>query len=136
MPLDSSSVTRPAPPARVEEIHFELKDLLEHPFHWLPRTLLSYPIESRNPMDLNRLVLTRKDTGEKIPIQFSELVRDKAGLHSACSNPNDDKSCIADTDPGSWRNWDPKPGEPFRRTYFNGFPGPGMLAGWPDYYPR
>ena len=27
------------------------------------------------------------------------------------------KSRIAGTDPASWRNWDPKPGEPFRRVY-------------------
>jgi hypothetical protein len=29
------------------------------------------------------------------------------------------RSRTADTNPASWRNWDPKPGEPFRRTYFD-----------------
>jgi hypothetical protein len=68
------------------QIRFELKDLLEHPFYWWPRTLLSYPIEFQSPIDLNRLELTRADTGEGIPIQFSEIVSDQAGLRSAILN--------------------------------------------------
>ncbi len=46
------------------------------------------------------------------------------------------KSRTADTDPGSWRNWNPRPGEPFRRvTSF--VPGSDPSAGdWPRYYPE
>jgi hypothetical protein len=68
------------------EIRFVLKDLLDHPFYWWPRTLLSYPIEFQSPIDLDRLVLTREDTREQIPIQFSEVVSDQAGLRSATLN--------------------------------------------------
>jgi hypothetical protein len=38
---------------------------------------------------------------------------------------------IIDTDPKSWRNWDPRPGEPFRRTSVV-----RHAEGVPDYYPR
>ncbi|MDR3799662.1 MAG: hypothetical protein P4K93_16020, partial [Terracidiphilus sp.] len=68
------------------EIRFELKDSLEHPFYWWPRTLLSYPIDFQSPIDLNRLELTRVDTGERMPIQFSEIASDQAGLRSATLN--------------------------------------------------
>jgi hypothetical protein len=64
-------------------IRFVLHDLLEHPFYWWPRTLLAYPIEFREPVDLDRLVLMRADTGERVPIQFSNVVHDRSGLHSA-----------------------------------------------------
>jgi len=65
------------------EIRFVLKDLLDHPFYWWPQTLLSYPIEFQSPIDLKRLVLKREDSGELLPIQFSEIVSDQAGIHSA-----------------------------------------------------
>jgi hypothetical protein len=68
------------------EIRFELKDLLEHPFYWWPRTLLSYPIEFQSQVDLNRLVLTRTDTREQVPAQFTDVVRDAAGLRTATLN--------------------------------------------------
>ena len=38
------------------------------------------------------------------------------------------RSLTADTDPSSWRNWDPKPGEPFRRLYI---PAPIYLPSAP-----
>lgn len=65
------------------ETRFVLNDPLEHPFYWWPQTLLSYPIAFHQDVDLNRLRLTRVDTAEAIPIQFSEMVRDKDGLRSA-----------------------------------------------------
>ena len=65
------------------ELRFVLKDSLEHPFYWWPRTLLSYPIEFQSPISLNRLVLSRADTGERVPFQFSEVAHDQAGLRSA-----------------------------------------------------
>jgi len=44
-------------------------------------------------------------------------------------------SHAADTDPASWRNWDPKPGEPFRRVYSYPQNSP-QLPGQPArYYP-
>src|ERR1700690_1762136 len=55
------------------ESRFVLEDLLEHPFYWWPRTLLSYRIEFRIPADLDRFVLTQPDTREEIPIQFSAV---------------------------------------------------------------
>lgn len=68
------------------EVRFALKDQLEHPFYWWPRTLLSYAIEFQSPIDLNRLELIREDTGERMPIQFSEVVREGSELRSATLN--------------------------------------------------
>jgi hypothetical protein len=47
-------------------------------------------------------------------------------------------SRIADTDPGSWRNWDPMPGEPFRRTFEDTAASASIkvLTTWPRYYPQ
>lgn len=60
-----------------------LEDLLEHPFYWWPRTLLSYPIEFRTPVELERMALTRTDTGERLPIQFSAMQSDATGVKAA-----------------------------------------------------
>ena len=68
------------------ELRFVLQDLLQHPFYWWPRTLLTYPIQFRGPVDLNRLALTRLDTGAQVPIQISGVERDPAGLLSATLN--------------------------------------------------
>lgn len=54
---------------------FVLQDLLEHPFYWWPRTLLRYPVELSPETDLNSLILTRVDTGEQVPIQWSNVSR-------------------------------------------------------------
>jgi hypothetical protein len=45
------------------------------------------------------------------------------------------KSRTVDTDPASWRNWDPMPGEPFRRV--EGFTPdtPASSSPWARYYP-
>ncbi|MGH9599246.1 MAG: hypothetical protein ACRD27_05245, partial [Terracidiphilus sp.] len=71
---------------RSRELRFVLQDRLDHPFYWWPRTLLTYPIEFRSPVDLGRLALTRVDTGEQIPIQFSRIQRGPAGVQSATLN--------------------------------------------------
>jgi hypothetical protein len=48
------------------------------------------------------------------------------------------RSRSANTDPGSWRNWDPKPGEPFRRDFNDDSPSASIKvnAEWPHYYPK
>ncbi|MDR3752886.1 MAG: hypothetical protein P4K93_08470 [Terracidiphilus sp.] len=69
-----------------KSIHFVLNDLLDHPFYWWPRTLLTYPIEFQQPVDLDRFTLTRTDTGERVPMQFSAIVRDTSGVKSATLN--------------------------------------------------
>ncbi|HZL28675.1 MAG TPA: hypothetical protein VFC39_19275 [Acidobacteriaceae bacterium] len=74
---------KPAVWDKFREIHFVLHDPLDHPFYWWPRTLLGYPIEFHTSVDLDRLRLTRVDTLEQVPIQFSEVVRDKDGIRSA-----------------------------------------------------
>jgi len=68
------------------QIRFVLQDLVEHPFYWWPRTLLTYRIHFNQSVDLNRLALTRVDTGEHIPIQFVDVVQDVSGLRSATLN--------------------------------------------------
>ena len=82
-PAETSSSAKPAVWNNRREIHFLLHDLLDHPFYWWPRTLLSYPIEFDAPIALDRLQLTRVDTGERIPIQFSNIVDAPAGPRSA-----------------------------------------------------
>ncbi len=77
-----------APPAwdGSGKIQFVLHDLLEHPFYWWPQTLLTYPIEFHQSVDLERLALTRVDTNERVPIQFSEIVHGTSGVKSATLN--------------------------------------------------
>ena len=65
------------------QLRFILHDPLEHPFYWWPRTLLSYPIEFQASANLDHLKLTRVDNDNHIPIQFSDVVRDDAGVRSA-----------------------------------------------------
>jgi hypothetical protein len=45
------------------------------------------------------------------------------------------RSRTADTNPASWRNWDPKPGEPFRRLASFSPDPPQPEKEWPPYYP-
>jgi len=71
---------------RSHNIRFVLSDALDHPFYWWPKTLITYPIEFQDPVDLNRLVLTRIDTGESVPLQFSEVARDQKGIQTAKLN--------------------------------------------------
>jgi hypothetical protein len=68
------------------ESRFVLEDLLEHPFYWWPRTLLSCRVEFRGPVELDRLALRLTDTREALPIQFSDVKRDRSGVASATLN--------------------------------------------------
>lgn len=80
---EDSAHRTPAVWGNNREIRFVLHDPLEHPFYWWPRTLLSYSIEFQSPADINRLQLTRADTQEQVPIQFSEIIQGKEGPRSA-----------------------------------------------------
>lgn len=63
-------------------VRFVIQDHLDHPFYWWPRTLLSYPIELRQSgVALERLSLTSVETGERVPIQFSDVTPGRAMLH-------------------------------------------------------
>jgi hypothetical protein len=55
----------------------------------------------------------------------------------AASNHNGESpmSRFVDTDPASWLNWDPKPGEPFRRVYSYPQDTPQPPDQMPRYYP-
>ncbi len=139
-------------------IRFVLNDALEHPFYWWPRTLLTYPIEFKEPVDFSQLILTRVDTKEAIPFQFSEVEKDQNGLQTATLNFFSDlpsgarileyavaavngngegpMSAIADTDPSSWRNWNPRPDEGFRRVYSYGEGSVEEPGAQPRYYPE
>jgi hypothetical protein len=66
-----------------------------------------------------------------------------AGLIEYCvaavnGNGESARSRIADTNPASWRNWDPMPGEPFRRSFDDYAPSTSIRvpAKWPRYYPK
>jgi len=72
--------------AQAGRVRYVLQDFLDHPFYWWPDTLLTYPIEFREPVELDRLVLTRVETGKPVPIQFSDVVRDASGVRSATLN--------------------------------------------------
>lgn len=64
-----------------------------------------------------------------------EALRVEYSVTALNANGESARSRLADTDPASWRNWDPRPGEPFRRvTSFE--PGtPASASDWPWYYP-
>jgi hypothetical protein len=64
-------------------VRFLLQDLLEHPYYWWPRTLLTYPVQWDGELNLDQQVLTRADTGQNVPVQFSEITREPSGLHRA-----------------------------------------------------
>ena len=55
----------------------------------------------------------------------------------AAANDNGESpmSRFVDTDPASWLNWDPKPGEPFRRIYSYPQDTPQPPGQTPRYYP-
>ena len=64
---------------------------------------------------------------------------DPASLIEYCvtavnGNGESKRSRVANTDPGSWRNWDPRPGEPFRRVYNFSADEPASIE--PRYYPH
>ena len=65
------------------QIRFQLNNPLDHPFYWWPRTLLGYRVRFEKPVDLRRLRLARTDTGEHIPIQFSEADSHSGTLRTA-----------------------------------------------------
>ena len=62
---------------------FVLHDLLEHPFYWWPRTLLHYPLILDSPADVRHLALVRTETGEQVPVQLSDIVKDRSGATRA-----------------------------------------------------
>ena len=82
----SGSSAAPSSWDRDGRIRLVLEDRLDHPFYWWPRTLLTWPIEFREPADLSRLVLTRGDTGEHVATQFSDVVRGPSGVQRANLN--------------------------------------------------
>jgi hypothetical protein len=84
--LASSALSQtPTPKAwdHYRRIRFILSDPLDHPFFWWPRTLLSYPIVFEQPIDLNRLILTRTGIAEQLPIQLSDIVKEQGVIRSA-----------------------------------------------------
>lgn len=56
----------------------------------------------------------------------------------ASSNGEGPRSRIENTDPGSWRNWNPMPGERFRRVFEDMSPSASIRVPtkWPRYYPH
>jgi len=51
-------------------------------------------------------------------------------------NGEGSRSAIVDTDPASWANWDPKPGEPFRRKVVHNTLPADSHEGMSVYYPK
>ncbi len=55
-------------------LRFEIKDLLEHPFFWWPRTMLNYPVNFDGArVKAEQLALVRVETGERVPFQLSGM---------------------------------------------------------------
>ena len=86
MPAAMAMQSAPAAWDGTARIRFVIQDLLDHPFYWWLTTLVTYPIDFRQPIELDRLILTRTDTGETVPLQFSDVVRDASGIRSATPN--------------------------------------------------
>lgn len=56
---------------------------------------------------------------------------------TACNGNGESRpSRTVDTDPSSWRNWDPKPGERFRRVYSFDPESPPSTSEFARYYPE
>jgi hypothetical protein len=68
------------------DVRIAIEDFLDHPFYWWPNTLLGYRVEFGKSGELDRLTLRRADTGEVVPIQFSEAAGDASGVRSATLN--------------------------------------------------
>ncbi len=83
IPMMALPASTPAVWDDLGQVRFVLNDSVDHPFYWWPRTLLGYPIQFRSPVDLNRLELRRDDTGEYVPIQFSDVVREHGEVRAA-----------------------------------------------------
>ena len=86
-----ASGDHPTPPAATKlgtdnEARFVLQDRLEHPFYWWPRTLLRYPVKLDSKTDPTRWTLLRMDTGEPIPVQWSDVLPDQGGVTRATLN--------------------------------------------------
>lgn len=73
-------------PDREGKARFILQDRLEHPFYWWPRTLLRYPVELDPGVDLGHLALTRVDTGDRVPVQWSGVSKESGGSVRATLN--------------------------------------------------
>ena len=57
-------------------------------------------------------------------------------IAAANGNGESAMSRIANTDPASWCNWDPRPGERFRRVYNYEPDSPPLSSAFPRYYPE
>ena len=79
----SPSIFRPLVLDNRGQARFVLRDRINHPYYWWPTTLLSYRVQFDPGLDLARQVLTRTDTGARLPIQFSDLSEDGPGRSSA-----------------------------------------------------
>jgi hypothetical protein len=78
-----------------------------------------------------------------LPSPDPDAMRDYKNLIGYCvtavnGNGESARSPIVDTNPASWRNWDPAPGEPFRRDFADDSPSASIrtTTAWPHFYPR
>jgi hypothetical protein len=74
-----------------------------------------------------------------IPGQSAESTKETViEYHVTAVNGNGEsaRSYLADTDPASWRNWDPMPRERFRRVTSFAADSPPSASEWPRYYPE
>jgi len=78
-PVPAPSAPVPLELTRTGQLRIVLQDRLEHPFYEWPRTLLSYPVQLAAGLEPQDLELVRVDSGERVPIQFSDLTRDADG---------------------------------------------------------
>ncbi len=83
---------------------FVLDDPIDHPFLWWPQTLVSYPVQFDEPVDLKQLVLTRDR--QQLPVQFSDIVRKNGAVTAATA------SFLADLPSGGHREFLLGPGTP------------------------
>jgi len=83
--LAADAVAGPLVWGPAHRVPIALSDPLEDPFYWWPRTLLSYPVQFDEPTDLRQLVLKR-ESGEVVPIQWSDAVMDGVRVSQATLN--------------------------------------------------
>ena len=77
------SLFRPLTLLGTEPVRFVLRDMLEHPFYWWPRTLLSYPVELGAAADPTKLALVRVDTRKDAIVATGSRGRDASAASRA-----------------------------------------------------
>ena len=89
----------------------------------------------RSYEDRDSRILTANSIPNSLPPNSAKTILEYC-VSAVSANGEGSKSHFVDTNPDSWRNWDPKPGEPFRRANVASRFGIAPNDGEGFYYPK